>query len=309
MKRFLYYFVLLVFLVEMIISPFLAVAKAQTNYSVQFKVIPQEDLTLKTTIPVLQIGPGTLPPNTSAAALKIRITITGPYYVGRGNYWESAYPTTQQNLPQILIKCGGTSVIDQAYCGTYNFKVETLQGGNVIGTVTQALNLQAKTTLPAPLTTLIASPASLDVKIGETKKVKISGGSKPYKLIPISDPTKASATLAGDTVSVKGIADSQVFFKVEDSALTNKSSVQVNVKIGTGGTAQEPAKPTLDSTIGTKHDVFDCSPFKVGVFQAPLCYIIVLFINSLLDISDQVLEWLKEQEGVSFWPDPLYRIT
>ena len=112
----------------------------------------------------------------------------------------------------------------------------------------------------AQTTTLEVDPTSLNLAPGDTSTATISGGTSPYT-VSSSNPSAATATVSGDTVTVSGIADGSTTITISDSA---SSSVIISVMVATALVVNPESLEIPAGGVGTATISGGTSPYTVS---------------------------------------------
>lgn len=79
---------------------------------------------------------------------------------------------------------------------------------------------------------LFANPSYVEVQPGVSKTSEIGGGTAPYSIHLPPDPTIATATVSGTTVTINGVSGGRTFFVVKDNSNPFKTTtIEVRVWI------------------------------------------------------------------------------
>jgi len=112
----------------------------------------------------------------------------------------------------------------------------------------------------AQTTTLEVDPTSLNLAPGDTPTATISGGISPYT-VSSNNPSAATATVSGDTVTVSGIADGSATITISDSA---SDSVTISVTVATALVVNPESLEIPAGGVGTATISGGTSPYSVS---------------------------------------------
>lgn len=104
-----------------------------------------------------------------------------------------------------------------------------------IGLFSTGCKKEAGTTEPPPSGGLTANPSSISVQAGQQATATISGGTQPYSIQTAPNTAIATATIAGATLTVAGVAAGSTSVTLRDSSGANTVTVPITVTTTGGG--------------------------------------------------------------------------